>query len=481
MAERTLKDKTINGVIWNAINRFATQGIQFVFNILIARILLPEDYGLVAMLGIFISVSQAFIDSGFTNALIRKKTRTEADYNTVFYFNLVLSVFFCALLWFCAPLIASFYNTPALTKITRAICFTLIINAIGAVQHTHLTIEINFRTKALISVIRITIVGAIGLWMAKHGFGVWTLVAQSLIGCSVSTILVCFIVRWRPQLIFSISSFKEMFSFGSKLLASSLLDTIWGNLYNIVIGKVMNPSALGVYNRAESFATFPSSNIYGLVQGVSYTVLCSIQDDKEKLKEAFRKFIKLFAYIVFPMMVGLAVVADPFIRLVLTDKWEASIPYLQILCFSLMWYPINGMNMTLPNVLGRSDMYLKMVLITKVLDVIALVITIPIGLKAMCIGRIITSILGFVICSQNAKLLLGYKTESQITDFIPTLVISFIMGVIVLLVIRLFSTSIMKLCIGILSGIGYYYAISVLSKKEEYYYLLDIIKQRLHK
>ena len=481
MAETTLKDKTVNGVLWNSVNRFATQGIQFVFNILIARILLPEDYGLVAMLGIFMSVSQAFIDSGFTSALVRKNNRTETDYNTVFYFNLVISTFFCALLWFSAPAIASFYNSPELIKITRTICFTLIINAIGAVQHTHLTIEINFRSKALISIIRITIVGAVGLWMAKHGYGVWTLVAQSLIGCSISTILVCYIVRWHPQFLFSWQSFKEMFSFGSKLLASSLLDTVWGNIYTIVIGKVMSPASLGIYNRAESFATFPSSNIYGLVQGVSYPVLCSIQDDIVRLREAFRKFIKSFAYIVFPMMIGLAVVADPFIRLILTDKWADSIPYLEILCFSLMWYPINGMNMTVPNVLGRSDMYLKMVVITKVLDVVVLIITVPLGLRAMCLGRICTSLIGFCLCSQNARLLLNYNTIEQIKDFVPSLISSVIMGVIVFLIMHLFDTDALKLIIGVISGLGYYWVISVLLKKEEYRYLLDIIKHRFHK
>lgn len=477
----SLKQKTVSGVLWNAINRFSSQGIQFVFNILIARILLPEDYGVVAMLGIFLAVSQTFIDSGFANALIQKKDRTDTDYNTVFYFSIAISVFFCLLLWVCAPAIAAFFKTPLLTRITRVICFTLVINAFGSIHHVKLSIDINFKTKAIISVISITAVGAVGLWMARHGYGVWALVVQSLVGNLLGTVLVWIFVRWRPKLIFSWKSLREMFSFGSKLLVSGLIDTIWGNLYNIVIGRVINPTALGVYNRAESFATFPSANVYGMVQGVSYPVLCSIQDDKERLREAFRKFIKLFAYVTFPMMIGLAAVADPFIRFLLTDKWEEAIPYLQILCFSLMWYPINGMNMTFPNVTGRSDLYLKMVVITKVLDVIVLIITVPLGLSAMCIGRICTSVIGFAICTQNQRLLLDYGTLKQMKDFALSLIHSVIMGILVVLVMRITPSIALKLLLGICTGVGYYLLVSVIFKKEEYYYLLDIIKHNLVK
>ncbi len=477
----SLKQKTVSGVLWSAVSRFSTQGIQFIFNILIARILLPEDYGVVAMLSIFLAVSQAFIDSGFANALIQRKDRTDEDFNTVFYFNIVISIFFCLLLWVTAPAIATFYKTPILTKITRVVCFNLVINAFGAIQHTKLTIDINFKTKAIISVISITAVGAIGLWMAKHGYGVWALVIQSLVGSTLNTLLVWLFVRWRPRLVFSWKSLREMFAFGSKLLASGLLDTIWGNLYNITIGKVMNSTALGVYNRAESFATFPSANLYGMVQNVSYPVLCSIQDDKERLREAFRKFIKLFAYVTFPMMIGLVAVADPFIRLLLTDKWEEAIPYLQILCLSLMWYPINGMNMTFPNVKGRSDMYLKMVIITKVLDIIALVITVPLGLAAMCIGRIFTSLIGFAICSHNARLLIDYGTWDQIKDFSKSLLHSIIMGCLVFLVMKLTDFPLLKLLLGIGTGVLYYLIISVTFKKEEYYFLLDIIRHNFIK
>lgn len=474
----SLKQKTVSGVLWNAINRFSSQGIQFVFNILIARILLPEDYGVVAMLSIFLAVSQAFIDSGFANALVRKKDRTEADCNTVFYFNIVISLFFCLLLWVTAPAIAAFYKTPILSKITRIVCFNLVINAFGAVQHTKLTIDINFKTKAIISIITITAVGAVGLWMAKKGYGVWALVVQSLVSSSLNTILAWVFVRWRPRLIFSWKSLKEMFAFGSKLLASGLIDTVWGNMYNLVIGKVINPTALGVYNRAESFATFPSANIYGLVQGVSYPVLCSIQDDKERLREAFRKYIRLFAYIVFPMMVGLAVVADPFIRLILTDNWAESIPYLQILCFALMWYPLDAMNITFPNVLGHSEYYLRAVIANKIISLLVLIITVPFGLKVMCLGQVFAYTLFLFVNSFYTGRLINYNVFKQLRDILPVLAISLSMGAVVYLTARLFEKLALKLCIGIVVGVIYYWAASVVFRLEEYRFLLDLAKQK---
>ncbi len=477
----SLKNKTARGVFWNAINRFSSQGIQFVFNILIARILLPEDYGAIALLGIFMAVSQTFIDSGFANALIRKTDRTDKDYNTVFFFNIVIASFFCAILWFTAPAIARFYDTPILTKAMRIICFNLVINAFGAIQHTRLTIDINFKSKAIISIITISVVGAVGLWMAVHGYGIWTLVFQSLVGSSLNTVLAWTFVKWRPRLVFSWNSLKEMFPFGSKLLVSSLFDTIWGNMYNIVIGKVMNPAALGVYNRAESFATFPSSNIYGLVQGVSYPVLCSIQDDRQRLRETFRRFVRLFAYIVFPMMIGLAVVADPFIRLVLTDTWQESIPYLQILCFALMWYPLDAINITFPNVLGHSEYYLRGVVANKVISLLTLLITIPFGLKALCIGQVVTYIVFLFVNSFYTGRLIKYNVFHQLKDISPVLILSIFMGLVVFFVTRLVSPAWLKLLLGILSGVIVYWCASVVLKLEEYRFLRDLVLQRIEK
>lgn len=474
-----LKQKAANGVLWSAIDRFSSQGIQFLFNILIARILLPEDYGVVAMLGIFIAVAQTFIDSGFGTALIQKQDRTEEDCNTVFYFNLVISLICFAILWLSAPAIARFYKVPLLTKITRVFSFTLIINALAIVQNTNLSIRIDFRTKAFISIITVSAIGIIGLIMARKGYGVWTLVAQAIVGSGLRTALAWWFVKWRPRPIFSWKSFKEMFSYGSKLLASGLLDTIWGNMYNLVIGRVINPTALGNYNRAESFATFPSANIYGLVSSVSFPVLCSIQDDLTRLRESFRKFIRLFAFITFPMAIGLAAVADPFIRVILTDKWADSIPLLQILCVSLMIYPINALNITFPNILGHSDYYLRIVICTKILSLVTLCCTVPFGLVPMCIGQVVCSWTGlFFSCHYTGKLI-GYNVFDQLKDILPSLALTFAMGAIVYCLVQTIEGHTAQLLVGIIAGIAVYWGAAAVFKMKEYTFLKEVVSSKL--
>lgn len=482
MAELSLKEKTINGVMWSAIDRFSSQGIQFIFGILIARILLPEDYGVVVGLNIFMAIAQTFIDSGFGNALIRKNDCTDDDFNTVFIFNLAVSSFFCALLFICAPVIAAYFKTPLLTQVTRVVCFTLIINALGGIQGTKLTKDLDFRRKAIISVITITFMGAVGLWMAWKGYGVWALVAQNIVGSTVRAILQWIMVRWVPRLRFSKKSFKEMFSFGSKLLATSLIDTLWGNLYNLVIGKFFSPASLGLYNRAESFASFPSSNIYGLVQGVLYPSLCKVQDDKERLKNGYRQFIRLSSYVVFPMMIGLAAVADPFIHLILKDQWAGAIPILQILCLSGVWYPVSAINITFPNILGRSDLYLKSVIWNKAVEVIILVATAPFGLMAMVIGKLIITAINLVINTHYTRVLVGYGLLTQLKDIISVIVHTLIMGVIVYtLVSRLPWGYGARLSLGIICGIAYYVLASVIFIREPLSLLAEIILKKLKK
>lgn len=479
MAEDSLKGKTAKGIAWSAVDRFSAQGIQFVFNILIARILLPEDYGAVAMLNIFIAIANTFIDSGFTRALIRKKDRTQVDYSTVFFFNIAVSTLFCMILWLAAPLIASFYDIPILTKITRVFSLTLIINSFGAIQGTHLTIELNFRKKAIISIATISAVGSIGLFLASKGFGVWTLVGQCIVSSVVSVSLLWCLSGWRPSLAFSWTSLKEMFGFGSKLLVSSLIDALYNNIYTIVIGKVYNPSSLGVYNRAESFASFPSSNFYGIINSVSFPVLCSIQDQRERLRSSFRQFIRLSAYLVFPMMVGLAVVCDPFINTILNENWQESVPLLRILCFALVLYPFDALNLSFPNILGRSDWYLKVLIINKVVDVLVLVVTIPMGLTALCWGRVVGYGICFFVNTYYTNKLIDYGPLRQLKDMLPIILQSAAMGGLVFLVTRPIQSNPVKLLVGIAVGAVFYLLVSILTKSEEYHYIKDLIMSRL--
>ena len=474
----TLKDKTVKGVVWSSIDRFTSQGISFVFSLLIARMLMPSDYGVIAMLGIFMAVSGCFIDSGFSTALVRKIDRTETDFSTVFYFNNVVAILFYGLLWLASPIIADFYDLPLLEDVTKVVGLNLVIGALGGIQNAKLSIAIDFKTRAKISVITTLFTGIVGLYLAYCGYGVWALVFQALSSNILRTILLWSYVKWKPQWLFSWKSFREMFSFGSKVLASGLLDTTYNNLYTIVIGKCFSSAALGVYSRADGLANFPSSNITGVLQNVTFPVLSSIQNDEERLAIGYKKLLRLSAFIIFPLMVGLAAVADPFIRLVLTDKWEGTIYYLQILCFSLMWYPIHAINLNLLMAKGRSDYFLKLEVIKKIQGVIILCITVPLGLVAMCYGRIASSLISLVWNTYYTKKIIGYGYTQQMKDLMHILLHTLVMGAITYWVVCMLPNLWLKLIVGILAGMAYYIAGAYLMKFEEMKELLLILKRK---
>ena len=472
----SLKDKTVKGVIWSAVDRFSAQGIQFVFSILIARLLEPEDYGVVAMLGIFMAVSQTFIDSGFGTALIRKIDRTEEDFSTVFYFNIVVATLFYFALFFAAPAIANFYNTPLLESITKVVALNLIIGSLSGIHNAKLSIAIDFKSRAKISIVSTLLTGAVGLWMAYAGYGVWALVVQNLFSSAIRTVLLWVIVKWYPKLVFSWKSFKDLFSFGSKLLASALLDTLYNNIYTLVIGKVFSSSTLGVYSKANALAQFPSSNITGVLQGVTFPVLSTIQNEDDRLADAYKRFLKIAAFVVFPLMIGLSAVADPFIRLVLTDKWEGAIYLLQIMCFWMMWYPIHAINLNILQVKGRSDYFLKLEIIKKIQGVIVLCVTVPMGIVAMCYGSLISSIICLVWNTHYTKKLIGYGFFAQMKDLLPIILHALVMGLIVAIVVHFMPTLWLKLIVGVLTGIIYYISGAYVMKFPEMDELLTILK-----
>jgi len=472
----SLKDKTVKGVFWSAFNRFSTQGIGFVFNIIIARMLLPEDYGVVAILYVFMEISNCFIDSGFASALIRKPDRTEDDFSTVFYYNLVVALLCYAVLWFAAPYIASFYDIPLLTSITRVVGLGLIIGSVQAIMGIKLTIALDFKTVARISVPVNILTGVLSLIMAYKGFGVWTLVYPNLIAGLFNIVLLWFHVRWLPKLVFSWKSFKAMFSYGSKLLASSIIDKIYANISTIVVGKFFSPASLGVYSRAISLSGFASSNITGILQGVAFPVLSSIQSDSERLQNAYSRFMRMSVFVVFPLILGLSAVADPFIRIILTDKWEGAIYLLQIICFSMIWYPVNAINLRLLQVKGRSDYFLKLEIIKKIQGVLILCLTVPLGLVAMCYGAVVSSLVGIVWNGYYTKRVIGCGYLTQIRDIMPVLLHSLVMCVLVHLVVYFMSTLWLKLVMGIIVGATYYIGGAYLMKFEELDETLTILK-----
>ena len=317
----SLKQKTVKGVIWSTLERFSVQGIQFVVMIIMARMLTPNDYGLVGMLAVFIAVSQSLVDSGFSQALIRKQDRTETDNSTVFYFNIIVGFILYGLLFASAPFIADFYNEPQLTAITRVIGLSVLFNSLVVVQRALLTIKIDFKTQAKAALTAAIISGILGIWMAASGYGVWSIVAQQLANLGINTLLLWILSHWRPSLIYSWKSFHELFGFGSKLMVSGLIDTIYRNIYLIVIGRVFSAADLGYYTRAHQFTDFPSSNVSGIIQRVTYPILCSIQNENERLSDVYRRFLRLSAFIVFPLMMGLAAVAEPLVLTLLKEQW----------------------------------------------------------------------------------------------------------------------------------------------------------------
>lgn len=473
----SLKSKTVKGVVWSSIERFSTQWIQFVIMIIMARLLTPKDYGLIGMIAIFLAVSQSLIDSGFSQALIRKQDRTDIDNSTVFYFNIIVSSILYIVLFISAPYVANFYNQPELTKVMRIICIGVILNSFAVVQRALFTINIDFKTQAKASLSAALFSGCIGIIMAYTGCGVWSLVVQQLLNLSINTLFLWFFSHWRPRVIFSWQSFHELFSFGSKLLLSGLLDTLYKNIYPIVIGKLFSASNLGHYTRAHQFSEFPSQNINGIIRRVTYPILCEIQNDNARLSNIYRRFLKLSAYIIFPLMMGLSSLAEPFTIFMLGPQWEFCGKLLQIICFSMMWYPIHAINLNLLQVKGRSDLFLRLEIIKKLLGISVLCITAPYGLIVMCYGQIFNSIISLGINTYYTGKLINVGFFKQMQDLYPIILLSLTMFICVLFINNTISNDFIKLIVGSISGCIIYLLGSYIFKFDELKEILSLVKK----
>ena len=478
MAE-SLKNKTVKGTLWSSVERFSVQGIQFIVMIIMARLLTPQDYGLVGMITIFIAVSQSLIDSGFSQALIRKQDRNEVDNSTVFYFNIVVGITLYLVIFFCAPLIARFYKEPLLTPITRCVSLGLLFNSLGVVQRALFTTTLNFKTQAKATLIGAITSGCIGIAMAYTGFGVWAIVVQQVTNTALVVIFLWVFSNWRPILAFSKKSFKNLFGFGSKLMISGVIDTLYRNMYLIVIGKVFKASDLGYYTRAHQFTDFASSNISGIFQRVTYPVLCSIQDDDTRLANVYRRLLKTSAFVIFPLMMGLMGVARPMILSFLTEKWLFSAVLIEILSFAQMWYPVHAINLNLLQVKGRSDLFLKLEIIKKCSAVAVLCITLPMGLIPMCWGMLFNSIFALIINTHYTGKLINLGFIAQMRDLLPILALSLAMGGIVYITMNYVSlNSWLLLAIGLLEGILIYVGLARLFRFNELSELVAIVRRK---
>ena len=408
------KQKVKSGLIWSALDSFINQAISLVIMLILASLLGPSEYGLVAMLAIFIAIAAVFVNSGFSSALIRKEDRDEKDYATTFYFSLVVSITCYCILFFLAPVIADFYQQQELISLTRVIALTVVINAFAIIPRTKLTVEINFKSQAKANLTSLFCGGVIGITLAFHGFGVWSLVVKQIVSTCISVIMLNFLSPWKPTESFCKSAFKKLFGFGSKLLVSSLLDTIYNNLYGLVIGKQFSAAQLGIYNQANTLSSLPATTITSVIQKVTYPMLSAMQRDGSKLDDAYLKTLKIGMMVVFPVMFGLSIIAEPLINLLLGDTWKASAPLISILSMAFALYPIHAINLNMLQVKGRSDLFLKLEIIKKVIVTAALITTVPFGVMEMCVGIVITSYISLFI---NTYYTAQLSSISQIMQF----------------------------------------------------------------
>lgn len=476
----TLKQKAINGITWSSIDQFASQGITFIVGIVLARLLSPREFGLIGMITIFIAVSESFINSGFSSALIRKKNCTNTDFSTVFYFNLIVGIFFFFILFFSSPAIADLFNEPQLKPIVQIFGIVLIIDSLTLIQRTILIKRIDFKLQARISIIASFGSGIVAIILAYYGFGVWSLVAHRLIRQGLNSLFLWLWNRWRPSWVFSNQSFKELFGFGSKLLISGLIDTLYRNIYYLVIGKFFSAQELGYYTRADEFKRIPSQNLNGIIGRVSYPILSSIQDDKTRLKANYQKLIRSTMFITFILMLGMAAVAEPMIITLIGEKWRPSIIYLQMLCFPGMMYPLHALNLNMLQISGRSDLFLRLEIIKKVLAVPVIVIGVIWGIKIMIAGMMVNTIVSYYLNSYWSGRFIDYSFKQQVSDILPSFGLACVMGAgVYSLSLILPLNSLWLLITQILSGVAFIFLFCETTKFKDYVFLKNLIAEKI--
>lgn len=478
MVENKIKSKAVSGMAWTGFERIASVGVQFVIGIIIARLLSPEDYGVMGMLAIFIAIAQTFLDSGFANALIQKKDRTNVDYSTVFYFNTAISIILYAIMFVAAPSIAKFYSIPILTDVTRVVTVSLIINGLSIVQTAKLSIDLNFKLQSLASIFSIIFSGILGIILAILGYGVWSLVFQTITAALVRTIILWSFSHWIPMFAFSIKSFKTLFSFGSKILCSGMINTIYQDLYTLVIGRYFNAADVGFYNRANQFSFLPANTMTQTVLKVNFPILSQYQNDNIQLLQAYKKLLRIPIFILYPIMFGIMAIASPLVEILLGSKWLPCVPVLQILCLGYIWSPLTHINLNLLYVKGRSDLVLKLEFIKKPIAFIILFASIPFGLIGMCVGRAFYFFLAFVLNCIYTNKILNYGFKSQIKEILPILLNSLIMYTLIYLSLQLFNIILLKIVIGILIGFISYFFFAFIIRDKSLAELNKIIQQK---
>ncbi|RKS50616.1 O-antigen/teichoic acid export membrane protein [Gillisia mitskevichiae] len=429
----SLKKQATIGLVWTFAQQFGNQLIGFVVSVILARLLLPEEFGLIGMIAVFVAIGNTLLHGGLTKSLIRGEDLNNEDYSTVFYFNLVASLLVYVIIYFLAPLIADFYEQSILIEILRIYCLSFIISAFSAVQLARLTKSMDFKTQTMIAVPSAIIGGIVGVTMALLGFGIWSLVWSSIISASVNSIQLWIYSKWTPELNFNYKKFKIHLNYGYKLTLSELLDRIFNNIFLIVIGKYFSPAQVGFYTRAETMKQLPVSNLSNALNKVTFPLFVSIQNDEVRLRSVYKKLMQMVVFVITPVLIILAVLAEPTFRLLFTEKWLPAVPYFQILCITGILYPLHSYNLTILNVKGRSDLFLKLEVFKKILIIITLLVTIPLGIIAMLYGQVVISIIAFFINAHYTGKFINYTALQQLKDVFPIVLLSLVMGLFIYL------------------------------------------------
>lgn len=468
MAEQSLKNKTIKGTMWSAADVFLGQGVTFFVGIVLARLLSPDEYGLIGICLIFNTVLNGVIDSGFSNALIRKKEVSNDEYNTMFITNMVISILLYGLLFFCTPFVASFFGQNELTSLLRVTGIVLIFNALSVTQVTMLTKRIDFKTKAKASLISAITSGVIGMVMAFMGMGVWSLVVQMISKSLIYTLCLWILNRWWPRLAFSRSSFSYMWGFGWKMLVSGLLNNIWNQLYQMVVGKYYAPATLGHYTRAKEYATIFSGNITSIVERVSFPVLSEIQEDKTRMVAAYKKVIKTTMFVICVCMFGLGAISEPMIYCLIGPQWHQAATFLPLICVSMSLYPLHAINLNMLKVQGRSDIFLYLEIIKKIIAIIPICIGVFVGIYWMLVATIITGVISFFLNSYYTGKELGYSSWKQIKDVAPNFAIAICVAISVYFFKFLPISNWLILPMQLLTGFSVFLGTCLITKNPEY-------------
>lgn len=475
--EQNMKRKVVSGLFWKFGERITAQSISLIVSILLARMLEPSDYGAIALIMIFITLANVFVSSGFGNALIQKKEADNLDFSSVFYINIAVSLVLYVLLFLCAPVIANFYDISVLSPALRVLAIRIPIAAVNSIQQAYVSRNMLFKRFFWSTLFGTLISGIIGVYMAYHGFGIWALVTQYLSNTCIDTVVLWFTVKWRPIFKCSWKRASKLISYGWKLLVSGLIDSGYSQLRSLVIGKIYTPSDLAFYNQGDKYPSLIVTNVNTSISAVFFPAISKFQDEKNRVKQMTRRAIQISAYVMWPLMIGLAVIAEPVIRLVLTEKWLPCVPFLRIFCLSYGLYPIHTANLQALNAIGRSDLFLKLEIEKKLIGLIALFLTVKYGPFAIAISFLITGIIGTFINSLPNKKLIRYSYKEQIADLAPPLIISLLMAIIIYPISLAGLSDIITIILQIAMGGTSYFIVSKITNQKSLEYILNSLRK----